>query len=125
MKISTYNDCRKEYDSLDSVEKWNEQNDEDRQTALKIFSHSVIVEGDTLEWIMAKTWSQENIGEKTIKWDEFPFGKTDYDYGFFEFYFKDKKDLDLFINEIPNFYAENEGKKWKTKGRFNDEYIKD
>jgi hypothetical protein len=123
MKISTYNDCLKEYNNSNSAEKWDSQNDIDRQSILKVFPYSLIVEGDTLEWIMAKTWSQSNIGEKTKTWDELPLGKTDYDYGFFEFYFKDKKDLDSFTNEVQNFYAENEGKKWKTKGRFDDEYL--
>ncbi len=91
MRISNYKTCIEKYSNSKSAERWDSENDAEREDMLSLFDFSLILEGDVLEWIMAKTWAENNISKKTELWDEIFFGKIDYDYGFFEFYFKEKK----------------------------------
>lgn len=124
MKISTYKNCITAY--TDGWSGWEDNFDIEREDSLKTFPHSIIVEGDTTEIDQAIMWCVKFIGQpdltsdlvylknstgelKEIKrfkegnWKSFFYGKVNYDYGFCEFFFKEKKSLEKFQGEVPHF----------------------
>lgn len=116
MILATIEDCTQEYKDIGS---WNTDEENKRQSELKVFPYSVIVEGDYSEVEMAQDWCSQNIGEKGKVWSDIWYGKIDYDYGFQEFFFETEENREKFANSVPTFYSESDLAKRPTKGREN------
>jgi hypothetical protein len=114
MKFNTFENCVKEYSSFDG---WKEELGPQREKYGSMFSRSVIIEGAFPEYDMAEKWLTENVGPKSgTTWRDIWFGKTGYDYGFWEFFFKEKDFYSKFLKEVPKFYGIGPKGKWKTEG---------
>lgn len=119
MKVNTLDNCRAIYKSYKSWEYDQYEVEKQRENILREFPVSVLVEGNCLEYDMVVEWLKKNIGAKNDAWMEIWYGKFDYDYGFWEFFFKDKKYADVFRDFVPLAYADatsQGGKKWRTDG---------
>ncbi len=119
MKISTHKECVQAYNDGFKHQGggWDSVDDLERTKVSENFSFSVIVEGAYGEDNVAEKWCADKFGEKDIKWKYLWYGKIDYDYGFWEFFFKDQKDANQFNETVSTFYVEINGKKWKTDGK--------
>lgn len=132
MRKNTYENCIKEYKSFDSMDN---KFISEHNKIIKDMSFSIVTEGLSDELSMAVQWCLDNIGKrKNIigedynfrklqestpdgLWTELWYGKTGYDYGFSEFFFKHENDLNNFILQITNFHVtDSTGNKWKTDG---------
>lgn len=148
MKINTIEKCINIGKNLND---WEEEYNKERVNILKNFPASIVIEGSLLEIKVAINWCLGRIGNRntnfrnydegtiggygysSIKserekgrvfnglWTSLWYLKTDYDYGFFEFFFKDKNSLAAFTLELPNLYAEGPKGRWKTDG--SDKFI--
>lgn len=117
MKINTFEGCVKIYNNdLKEQGGWDTEDNKKRSSSLETFPHSVIVEGNYLEYDVAEKWVTKNISPKDEKWTDLWYGKIGYDYGFWEFFFENKEDAEKFKESVRIFYAETSGKKWKTEG---------
>lgn len=122
MKINNFEECIKVY-GTDGV--LDERDSQDRLKNLKDYPFALVIEGNYLEHDMAAQWLKNNIGLQDEEWQELWYGKIAYDYGFWEFFFKNQKTLDSFKNAVPTFYAETVTGKWRTDGYENHIDIKD
>lgn len=116
MQINTLESGRKIYQSFNG---WEESFDQKRVEMLKQFPCSVIVEGDYLEYDMATDWCTKKIGAKNESWTDLWYERIGYEYGFWEFFFKNEKQAQTFRNFVPSVYADatdRGGKKWRTQG---------
>lgn len=111
MKLNSYLECVKSYGN-----DWDKEDDIKRQKILKSFPYSYIIEGAYPEYETASKWCLKEFEAKEAKWTDLWYGKTGYDYGFWEFFFKDKQDAESFKKAITGFYAETAAGKWKTDG---------
>lgn len=117
MIINNLKNCIKEYTSFN---KWSDEFTNERNKINKKFSFSIVVEGLCDELSVAVQWCLDNISRRNISvgedyifrklkenspdglWTELWYGKTDYDYGFSEFFFKNQEDLSKFERQINN-----------------------
>jgi hypothetical protein len=95
----------------------------ERNRLLTKYRYSVIVEGGHLEFDNLYKWINQNIGTDTI--EDIYYGKTDYDYGFAEFFISDKiheQNLKLAVQNIYTIYPDSNppGKISKSDGREKD-----
>ncbi len=74
-----------------------------RVELLSKFKYSVIVEGEYSEFTNLFKWIEINIGENAVK-DIF-YGKTDYDFGFAEFFLNGKDNEKKLIEAVPRIYT--------------------
>jgi hypothetical protein len=97
---------------------WDENFQIDRNELLKKYAYSVMVEASYLEIDTAEKWLETNVGLKQDSWDWAFYYKLAYDYGYAEFFFKERTHKEIFIKEIPEFYGvwPANGKKFRTNG---------
>lgn len=76
---------------------------EERNKLLINYKYSVIVEGAHMEFDNLNTWIKQNISTDPIK--EIYYGKTDYDYGFAEFFIDEKTDEEKLRFAVQNIYT--------------------
>lgn len=69
---------------------------EERTQLLNKYKYSVIVEGSYLELDILHNWIKQELPDESVL--TIFYGKTDYDYGFEEFFFKDKTHVEKFRN---------------------------
>jgi len=123
MIVNTFERCVEAYRSFNA---WDAEYDLMRRQFLASLPNSVIVEGEYSELDMAVNWCLTNIGQPDItstwkcvaqgagesqeiaglqngQWANQWFYKTDYDYGFMEFYFRSPADPARFVEAVPSF----------------------
>ena len=76
---------------------------EERLKFLTELKYSIIVEGDFLEFESLEKWIKENILQAVIT--QIFYAKTDYDFGFMEYFFEKEDDKNKVEKEIPNIYT--------------------
>lgn len=74
-----------------------------REKLLTKYKYSVIVEGEHMEYDNLHKWIKQNISSDSIK--EIYYGKTDYDYGFVEFFFEEKEQEEKLRLTVPKIYT--------------------
>jgi len=95
----------------------NEFDNVNRTQLLQEYPFSIMVEGDVWEHEMAVNWLSSKFPNESKHWFAMWYGKTDYDYGFTEYFFSNDLELKSFESAIPNFHLEgNENNKWKSDG---------
>ena len=125
MKISTYENCFTSY--TDNWSGWQSNFDVERKNSFLMFPYSVIIEGSFSDIDIAEAWCLKQVGKVDITsdmfflknyagkleeikrtknglWKIYFYGKTSYDYGFCEFFFREKIDLEKFQKAVPNFF---------------------
>lgn len=75
----------------------------ERNELLKQFKYSVIIEGSHVEFDNLNTWLKQNATGHPLK--EIYYGKTDYDYGFAEFFVNEKIEEEKLIFAAKNIYT--------------------
>lgn len=76
---------------------------EERNKLLTKYKYSVIIEGSHVEFDNLYAWAKQNISPDPLK--EIYYGKTDYDYGFAEFFIDEKMDKEKLIFAAKNIYT--------------------
>jgi hypothetical protein len=74
----------------------------EREKLLTKYKYSVI-EGEHMEYDNLHKWIMQNISSDSIK--EIYYGKTDYDYGFVEFFFAEKTQEEKLRLTVPKIYT--------------------
>ena len=118
MKTATLEECNSAYDWTDGRGPKFER--EARREALENFPFSIIVEGNYDEFDVAENWLKSMFGAEGEQWLKIWYSKTDYDYGFWELFFKSEKEREVFRSEVTSFAVEAKGKKWRTDGSTKD-----
>ena len=81
-----------------------EPNDlEERKSLLTKYKYSVIIECGHMEYDNLHKWIKQNIQVDSFK--EIYYGKTDYDYGFVEFFLSEKIQEEKMRLAVPNIYT--------------------
>ncbi len=94
---------------------WNAADDPNRLALLARFPYSVAVATTFLEMDYAAEMLSTLVGEKGTAWEEYFHYKTDYDFGYAEYFFSDEAAATAFKNRIPEVYGVfAEGKKLRT-----------
>ena len=76
---------------------------QEREKLLTEFKYSVIVECEHMEYDNLHKWIKQNIQTEPIK--EIYYGKTDYNYGFVEFFLTEKMQEENLRLTVPNIYT--------------------
>jgi hypothetical protein len=76
---------------------------EERNKLLTKYKYSVIIEGSHIEFDNLNAWIKQNISLDPLK--EIYYGKTDYDYGFAEYFINDKIHEEKLIFAVKNIYT--------------------
>ena len=76
---------------------------QEREKLLTEFKYSVIVECEHMEYDNLHKWIKQNIQTEPIK--EIYYGKTDYNYGFVEFFLSEKMQEENLRLTVPNIYT--------------------
>jgi len=76
---------------------------DERRKLLDKYKFSVIIEGGHMEFDNLDKWITQNLGTHPI--ESIYYGKTDYDYGFAEFFLSEKTDEERLRNAVPNIYT--------------------
>lgn len=84
MKIRTQTELENEYKNLGGIEKCYQE----RSKLIIKYPFSVLFTADYQEIENAEKWCTNNVSDWTKLW----YGKTDYDYGYIEFFFKIEED---------------------------------
>ncbi len=84
---------------------WCKEDAEARAVLLRLFPHSVLVATSYLEMDSAETWLKEHCGQQGEQWETYFYYKQSYDFGYAEYFFRDKAQLAGFVSEIPNTYG--------------------
>lgn len=102
---------------------WSPELQGARDVALSKYPHSVLVEGYYPEHDVAVEWATSAAGQRDVAWTSLWYAKTDYDYGFQEFFFVDEADATSFEKAAITFYAmlDSENKRWRSEGPANQE----
>jgi len=99
MRVSTFPQMFKEYE----VRPMDTDELTERSTLLGQGKFSVIFEGDFLETDTVRSWLKQELG---IEEPYFIFyGKLDYDYGYFEFFFSKENDAISLAEVLPKMYT--------------------
>jgi hypothetical protein len=97
---------------IDELEKSDQA---DRSGMLMLCPYAVLFEGSYDEYYGIQNWYNQNIRVYSIPF--FFYGKLDYDYGFFEFFFDDPAIAQRIAELIPGFYSiYPNGKRMRTAG---------
>lgn len=99
MKISTFPELANAYE----VRLLDSDDLEKRQTLLARLKHSVIFEGDFLEFDNIINWIKDQLSIESV--DYIFYGKLGYDYGFFELFFSNDADANKLVDIIPAIYT--------------------
>jgi len=92
-----------------------ESDQRDRSDMLVRFPYTVLFEGHYFEYDSIQNWYRQNISLEPIPF--LFYGKLDYDYGFFEFFFDDPVVAGRISALIPGFYSiYPNGKRMRTAG---------
>lgn len=75
----------------------------ERSKLLSQYKYSVIIEGSHVEFDNLNSWVKENISAEPLK--EIYYGKTDYDYGFAEFFVNEKSHEEKLKFAAKNIYT--------------------
>jgi hypothetical protein len=113
MKINTIEYVTKHYTEHHD---WDAQDENERKIALEKFPFSLVVEGNYPEADMAIEYCVKNFGDENGTWMKLWYGKTDYDYGFYEFCFKEEQQLISFKSSVDDFFVIDTGGNWKSDG---------
>ncbi|MBA3283635.1 MAG: hypothetical protein H0U27_01065 [Nitrosopumilus sp.] len=100
MKVQSFEHMRAVYSDLKDLEILDRG---ERNNLLDQYKYSVIIEGGHVEFDNLNTWIKQNITTYPIK--EIYYGKTDYDYGFAEFFINDKIDEEKLKFAAQNIYT--------------------
>lgn len=100
MRTVSLNEILLEYgiDNLDDDDK------ESREELLSKYPFSLIVEAEFMELDNLERWIKKNLlVDNDMKF--LFYGKTDYNFGFAEYFFKNKNNIDKIQKVIPNIYT--------------------
>lgn len=100
MKVQSFENMRKVYsdnNDLDIIDL------KERKELLTKFKYSVIIEGSHIEFDNLNDWIRQNISTEPLK--EIYYGKTDYDYGFAEYFVNEKIDEEKLTFAVKNIYT--------------------
>ena len=98
MKIRKQEELENEYQDLGGIRELKSQKD----TLITDYPFSVLLTADYIEIENAERWCTENVSEWTKLW----YGKTDYDYGHIEFFFKNEEDKVKFESIVEELIIE-------------------
>lgn len=117
MRVLSFIELKEEYDQAHGLDL---EDVNERNLLLIQFPNSVIVECDWLEFENLEKWTKENIDELPL--NEIGYGKTGYDFGCFEYFFKSKINAEKFAAAIPKIYSSwsHSGKVYKSNGYENN-----
>lgn len=117
MKLSTFEELLEEYSSFED-DSGLEDIRSIRNEMIAVLPHSLIVEGSFLEWDNLERWLDRQFGpEVDSVWNSIFYGKTGYDYGYWEFFFSSTLDSELLIKTIPTIYGQAKGQsRFRTEG---------
>lgn len=105
MRISSLEHCIEEYNIFDEQgDPRGPSSDFKREKKLKDFPFSVITEGEYGENDQAEKWCTDTVGIIGKSWVKSWYYKTNYNYGFWEYFFKAKSTADFFASSVPTFY---------------------
>jgi hypothetical protein len=76
---------------------------EERKELLTKYKYSVIIEGSHVEFDNLNAWIKQNISADPLK--EIYYGKTDYDYGFAEYFIDEKIHEEKLKFAVKNIYT--------------------
>lgn len=99
MQTSSFERMLKEY-AIPALEPEDEAG---RAVMLSKFSHSVIFEAEFTEYDNLEKWIRENISPGHVNY--LFYGKTDYDYGFYEVFLDDAEQVTRLADIIPTIYT--------------------
>lgn len=99
MKVSTFSEMIREYE----VRPIDKDDFEERERLLSTYKYSVIFEGDFMEFDNVEKWLKDEL---SIEANNYIFyGKLDYDYGFFEFFFSSEILANKLTNILPDIFT--------------------
>ena len=99
MKVSTFLEMIHEYE----VRPIDNDDLEERKKLLGSNEYSVIFEGEFMEFDNAVKWLKDELSMEAINY--IFYGKLDYNYGFFEFFFSREIDANKFATILPNIFT--------------------
>ena len=100
MKVQSFEHMRTVYYGNRDLEP---DNLEERKQLLSKYKYSVIIEGSHVEFDNLNAWIKQNISVDPLK--EIYYGKTDYDYGFAEFFVNEKTHEERLKFAVKNIYT--------------------
>lgn len=100
MKVQSFKYMQTVYGSIRDLEP---DDLEERNKLLTEYKYSVIVECGHMEYDNLHKWMKENLQTGPVK--EIYYGKTDYDYGFAEFFLAEKIQAEKLRLAVPNIYT--------------------
>ncbi len=104
MRVQTFDEFLNEYDPKFGGRGLDADDVNERNVLLLTHQYSVIVEGDFRELEHLEKWIKINIHENSLP--QIWYGKTDYDYGFVEYFLNEEKDVNALCLIVPNIYTE-------------------
>lgn len=81
----------------------DDDNLESRLELIKKFPFSVVIEGDFVEFDNLDKWVKMHFYSNMFT--SIYYGKTDYNFGYAEYFFKKNEAVEKVKNAIPNFYS--------------------
>ncbi|MNU99118.1 hypothetical protein D3C71_892420 [compost metagenome] len=99
MRVQTFQELESAYQQTSQGLDKDDLNE--RSAFLKTHPYSVIIEGEYSEFENLNQWISKQINNDS-KWKHIYFGKTDYDFGFVEYFLTKEKDM-LQLKEIVPF----------------------
>jgi hypothetical protein len=119
MKINSYEECVKAYGNSDAALLGIA-----KESPYPDFPYTLLVEGYFLEFDELQKWLVNNFGEPYSEnnkivgavWRGQAYPKIDYEYAFVQYYFKEKKDYELFEKTVTETYTTGPKGKWKSDG---------
>lgn len=101
MRIFTFNEMEKVYKTHSLG--LDDDNLESRLELIKKFPFSVVIEGDFIEFDNLDKWVKMHFYSNMFT--SIYYGKTDYNFGYAEYFFKKNEAVEKVKNAIPNFYS--------------------
>ena len=101
MRVLNFTELENEYHQTFSSLDTDDINE--RNKLLISLPYSVIVECDWLEFENLEKWAKENIDENPL--ERIGYGKTAYDFGCFEYFFKDERNATNFSKVVPQIFT--------------------
>ena len=100
MKVQTFQYMQAVYGDARDIEL---DDLDERSKLLTKYKFSVIIEGSHVEFDNLNAWIKQNISLDPLQ--EIYYGKTDYDYGFAEYFINDKIHEEKLIFAVKNIYT--------------------
>ncbi len=101
MRIFTFNEMEIVYKTHSLG--LDDDNLESRLELIKKFPFSVVIEGDFVEFDNLDKWVKMHFYSNMFT--SIYYGKTDYNFGYAEYFFKKNEAVEKVKNAIPNFYS--------------------